>query len=70
MKKFNLQEVLCEESEVEIKSFSKVVEEETEYDPISEIRTWLTPTAGTSGTYSATTKRGDDKDKDDEGGSD
>ena len=34
------------------------------------VRRWLNPVAGTSGTYSYTTSRGDDKDKDDEGGSD
>ena len=70
MVNYNLQEVLCEESEVEIKPLSQVVEEETKYDPISEIRTWLNPTAATSGTYSYTTSNGDDKDKDDDGGSD
>jgi hypothetical protein len=66
----NLQEILCEESEVEIKSFSTILENETEYDVMSEVRRWLNPVAGTSGTYSYTTNRGDDKDKDDEGGSD
>ena len=66
----NLQELLCEEAEVEIKSYSEILEKETVYDPLSEVRTWLNPVAGTSGTYSYTTKRGDDKDKDDEGGND
>jgi hypothetical protein len=66
----NLQELLCEEAEVEIKSYSEILEKETVYDPLAEVRTWLNPVAGTSGTYSYTTKRGDDKDKDDEGGND
>ena len=66
----NLQELLCEEAEVEIKSYSKILETETQYDYLAEVRTWLNPVAGTSGTYSFTTKRGDDKDKDDEGGND
>jgi hypothetical protein len=66
----NLQELLCEEVEVEIKSYSEILETETQYDSLAEVRTWLNPVAGTSGTYSFTTKRGEDKDKDDEGGSD
>jgi hypothetical protein len=67
---YSLQELLCEEAVVEIKPFSEIIENETEYDPIAEVRRWLNPVAGTSGTYSYTTSRGDDKDKDDEGGSD
>jgi|APGre2960657505_1045072.scaffolds.fasta_scaffold611861_1 hypothetical protein len=70
MTNYSLQEVLCEESEVEIKSLSQLVAEETKYDPMTEIRTWLNPVAGTSGTYSYTTTRGEDKDKDDDGGND
>jgi len=66
----NLQELLCEEAEVEIKSYAEILETETQYDPLAEVRTWLNPVAGTSGTYSFTTRSGDDKDKDDEGGSD
>ena len=66
----NLQELLCEEAEVEIISYTEVLENETEYDPIAEVRRWLNPVAGTSGTYSYTSNRGDDKDKDDEGGTD
>jgi hypothetical protein len=66
----NLQELLCEEAEVEIISYTEVLEKETEYDPIAEVRKWLNPVAGTSGTYSYTSNRGDDKDKDDEGGTD
>ena len=66
----NLQEILCEESEVEVKSFTEVLETETEYDPVAEVRRWLNPVAGTSGTWSYTTSGGDDKDKDDEGGND
>ena len=65
-----LQEVLCEEVEIEVKSYSEILETETTYDPIKEVREWLNPVAGTSGTYSFTTSRGDDKDKDDEGGND
>ncbi len=65
-----MQEILCEETEVEVKTFSQVIETETHYDPLAEVRTWLNPVASTSGTYSFTTKRGDDKDKDDEGGND
>tara|TARA_Y100000813_G_C24121884_1_gene333108 strand:+ start:580 stop:792 length:213 start_codon:yes stop_codon:yes gene_type:complete len=70
MSKRNLQEILCQESEVELKSFTEVLETETEYDPVAEVRRWLNPVAGTSGTWSYTTSSGDDKDKDDEGGSD
>jgi len=66
----NLQDILCEEAQVELKTFSEVIKTETEYDPISEVRKWLNPTAGTSGTWSFTTSSGDDKDKDDEGGTD
>ena len=66
----NLQLLLCEEAEVEIKSYSEILETETQYDPVAEVRTWLNPVAGTSGTWSYTTSRGDDKDKDDDGGND
>jgi hypothetical protein len=66
----NLQELLCEESEVVFKSYSEILSTETQYDPLAEVRNWLNPVAGTSGTYSYTTSRGDDKDKDDEGGND
>jgi hypothetical protein len=66
----NLQELLCEEVEVEVKSYSEILETETQYDPVAEVRIWLNPIAGTSGTYSYTTTRGEDKDKDDEGGND
>ena len=37
----NLQELLCEEAEVEIKSYSKILETETQYDYLAEVRTWL-----------------------------
>ena len=38
---YSLQELLCEEAVVEIKPFSEIIENETEYDPITEVRRWL-----------------------------